>query len=362
MRILDRFEDGALVAALAARIGVLARERGAYAFMEVCGTHTHAIGRWGIRRIVPDNVRLVSGPGCPVCVTPGEYIDNACRLALERGVVLATFGDLMRVPGEETTLEEARSRGAQVRTVYSPFDAISLAREAGRDVVFLAVGFETTIAAIAATVRAAHEERIPNLSFYLSLRLIPPVLEALLADPQVRLDGFLLPGHVSVIIGTGPYCVLRRHGKPGAIVGFEPVDILHGVETLLADVNAGVAEVRNLYPQVVRDEGNTHARRLFVELFDRTDAVWRGLGAVPGSGYELRDQYASLDAARRYSLGPMSARVSAGCVCGDVLKGVKLPPECPFFGKGCTPAHPVGPCMVASEGSCSAHYKYRAAE
>ena len=358
MRILEPFADKALVQALAGRIAELSRAREQYVFMEVCGTHTQAIGQWGLRDLLPDNIRLVSGPGCPVCVTPGEYIDNACRLALEQDVTIATFGDLIRVPGNETSLEEARGRGAQVHTLYSPCDVLDLARRTERDVVFLAVGFETTIAAIAATIRMAERSGPANLSFYLSLRLVPPALKALIEDPEVRLDGLLLPGHVSVIIGTAPYAVLARCGMPGVIVGFEPVHILSGIRALLEETNAGGAALRNQYAQVVKDEGNPQAQRLFAELFEPEDAVWRGLGVIKDSGYALKEQYAALDAARRYGSPPLSARLAPGCRCGDVLKGVLLPPECPLFGKGCTPASPVGPCMVSAEGSCSAHYKY----
>jgi len=359
MKILEPFEDPALVRGLTERIARLAARRDLTVLMEVCGTHTQAIGRWGLRGLMPENVRLVSGPGCPVCVTPAEYIDHACRLALEAGAILTTFGDLVRVPGLKTSLEAARGAGAEVRTVYSPREALTVAEATDREVVFLAVGFETTIAGHAATIRAARERGVRNLSFYTSLRLIPPALAALIADPEVRLDGFLLPGHVSVIIGEEPYReVLLPQGPPGAIIGFEPVHILHGVAALLEALDRGGAVVRNLYRQVVRPEGNPAARRLFEEVFEPEDAVWRGIGVIPRSGYRLKARYARLDAARRFGLPPLSARTDPRCRCGEVLKGVRMPSECPLFGGACTPEHPVGPCMVSAEGSCSAHYRY----
>jgi hydrogenase expression/formation protein HypD len=358
MHILEPFEDREVVQALTARIAELAAEVGAATFMEVCGSHTQAIGRWGIRGLLPDGVRLVSGPGCPVCVTPGDYIDNACRLALERGVTIATFGDMIRVPGLETSLEEARSLGARVQPVYSPMDALALAHESDDDVVFLAIGFETTIAPLAATIRAADAQGVGNLTFYTSMRLVPPALAALLADPALRLDGFLLPGHVSVIIGTQPYALLAEHGRPGVIVGFEPVEILAGIEVLLGDMAERRAALHNLYPQVVHDDGNPIAQRLMADMFDVVDAAWRGLGEIPRSGYRLKAELAHLDAARRYSLPPLSAQSLPGCACGDVLRGACLPPDCPLFGKSCTPTAPVGPCMVSGEGSCAAWYKY----
>jgi len=359
MRILEPFADRDVVQALTARIAELAATVGHATFMEVCGSHTQAIGRWGIRGLLPGSVRLVSGPGCPVCVTPGDYIDNACRLALDHGVTIATFGDMIRVPGIATSLEEARSLGARIQPVYSPMDALALARRSDGDVVFLAVGFETTIATLAATIRATDAQGIGNLTFYCSMRLVPPALSALLADPGQRLDGFLLPGHVSVIIGTHPYALLAEYGRAGAVIGFEPVDILAGIETLLGDIAKNRPALHNLYPQVVHADGNPAAQRLIAEMFDTVDAVWRGFSSeIPMSGYRLKPALAHLDAERRYDMPPLSPRTESGCACGDVLRGVCIPPECPLFGKSCTPTSPVGPCMVSGEGSCAAWFKY----
>lgn len=361
MQILKSFEDPELIAGLVRRIGRLSEERPSYCFMEVCGTHTQAIGRWGIRRVLPDNIRLVSGPGCPVCVTPAEYIDNAAALGLEHDCVLVTFGDLLRVPGLQTSLAEARGHGADIRTVYSPADALRIADETAREVVFLAIGFETTTASIAAAMQVAHATGLRNLSFYCSLRTVPAALSALLADKDLALDGFLLPGHVSVIIGTEPYKLLEHACTRGVIAGFEPVDILRGIEHLLFDVNNGTACVRNLYRQAVHRDGNPQALKIFRTLFDVCDSVWRGIGLIAGSGFRLRDEFIGLDAERRFELPAVTDTSSPGCVCGDVLRGFKQPPDCALFGKACTPSHPVGPCMVSTEGSCSAHYKYEAA-
>jgi len=360
VQLQNRFRDPTLVRELAGRIRAAASHRETYTFMEVCGTHTQAIARWGLRELLPDHVRLVSGPGCPVCVTPGGYIDQAARLAMDGDAVVATFGDLLRVPGDTTSLEAARTAGGDVRVVYAPTEALALARKLDREVVFLAIGFETTAAGNAAAVRAAREANLTGLSFYAAMRRVPPVLDALVRDPQVRLDGFLLPGHVSAVLGRGPYRFLEERGVPGVIVGFEPVDILRGVEALLGAVNRGAADVENLYPRAVPEAGNPQALALFDRVFTAEDAVWRGIGEIPGSGYGLAQDWRDLDAAARFGLGPLQARMPAGCQCAPVLKGMILPQECPLFATACTPEHPVGPCMVSREGSCAAHYRYRA--
>ncbi|MFH0911418.1 MAG: hydrogenase formation protein HypD [Planctomycetota bacterium] len=361
MQRLKDFQDPKLIRALIQHIEALSHSRSSYVLMEVCGTHTQAIGRWGLRELLPPQVRLVSGPGCPVCVTPGEYIDNACRLALEREAVIVSFGDLLRVPGETSSLEEAKGEGADVRLAYSPFQALSIARSVEREVVFLAVGFETTACGIASAVRAAREEGVENLSFYLAAKRIPPALDALLQDPEIRLDGLVLPGHVSTVIGTRPYGVLLKHGVPGAVAGFEPAEILKAVESLLAAANDGRVSIENLYPHAVREEGNPTALAAMDAVFVPADAVWRGIGSIPDSGFRLREEYAALDAERRFNLGPVSSRMKPGCLCGEVLKGKLAPDHCPLFGRACTPAAPQGPCMVSSEGSCSAWYKYHPA-
>ncbi len=359
MKILEPFEDPQLVRGLAERIATLPKTRETYSFMEVCGTHTQTIGRWALRSLLPDHIRLISGPGCPVCVTPGEYIDNACKLAVDHDVIIASFGDLLHVPGNRTTLERARSEGGDIRIVTSVFDTIEMARSTDRQVVFLAIGFETTITGIAATIKTAAAQNIQNLTFYLSLRLVPPALAALINDPEVKLDGFLLPGHVSAVIGERPYEFLADHQLSGVIVGFEPVDVLRGVEALIANVNNTWFGVQNLYPRVVKREGNPTAIELFDDLFEPSAAIWRGIGEIPQSGYLLRDDYKHLDAATRFDLAPLSPAVRKGCQCGKVLKGIIQPAECPLFCTACTPEEPIGPCMVSDEGSCAAYYKYR---
>jgi hydrogenase expression/formation protein HypD len=353
------FDDPALVGRLREAIAGELDPVRTYTLMEVCGTHTHAIGRWGLRSLLPENLRLVSGPGCPVCVTPGSYIDNAAHLATGHGCTVATFGDLVRVPGATTSLEDATGRGGAVEVVYSPLDALKLARLTDREVVFLAIGFETTIAGTAAAIRSAAAEGLENLSFYTSFRRVPPALAALVTDPAQELDGFLLPGHASAILGTKPYGLLVEHGVPGVVTGFEPVDILAGILALVRDVNAGTPAIRNAYPRAVREEGNRQALALIDQMLEPEDAAWRGIGSIPASGYRLRDAHAHLDAARRFDLAEGEETMPKGCACAEVLQGRRRPPDCPLFGEACTPVHPVGPCMVSSEGSCAAWHRYR---
>ncbi|MCX7935423.1 MAG: hydrogenase formation protein HypD, partial [Planctomycetota bacterium] len=306
MQLRHRRDDPALVRRLTAAIQTACQ--GSYTFMEVCGTHTHAIGRWALRQALPAQIRLVSGPGCPVCVTPGGYIDYAARLGREKKAIIATFGDLLRVPGQSTSLEEARAAGADIRVLYSPAQALPLAAAEKSEVVFLAVGFETTIAPLAATIQQAEAKGLKNLSFLLALRLIPAALAALVSDKTCGLDGFILPGHVSAIIGAGVYrTILGAAQVPGAIAGFEPVDILQAICWLIAAVNAqrrGMppqpALVHNLYRAVVKEDGNPDAQRLMAEVFEQEDARWRGIGIIPASGYRLQPRYQYFDAASRF--------------------------------------------------------------
>lgn len=358
MKILKPFEDPVLAQTLTKRIDALVERWGPVSIMEVCGTHTQATARWGLRQLFPPSLRLVSGPGCPVCVTPGSYIDQAVRLAKEAKVILATFGDMVRVPGETVGLEQAKAEGVRVETVYGPHDALTLARTTRQEVVFLAVGFETTAAPIASAIRTAYREKIANLSFYMALKTIPPALLALLQDPELHIDGFLLPGHVSTVIGMKPYGELARAGGIGVIAGFEPIDILAGIEAILQALSTKTPGIQNRYPRAVHPEGNPHAIQLMQELFQPCDAIWRGIGTIPGSGLALRDPYQDWDAEKRYGLSPLHNGSIQGCACGEVLKGKILPMECPLFGRACTPIHPVGPCMVSSEGSCAAYYTY----
>lgn len=327
--------------------------------MEVCGTHTHAIGRGGLRSLLPHTVELVSGPGCPVCVTSQRDIERILLLARSPGVALCSFGDMIRVPGLQTSLVEERSRGADVRIVYSPLDALALAsREPEREVVFAAVGFETTAPGVASVVLQARERRLANFSVYASHKLIVPAMKAVLEGAS-RIEGFITPGHVSVIIGPEAYeDVAQHYAAPCVATGFEPSDVLEGIAMVLECIAAKRTGSFVQYTRAVKPGGNTRAWDILLRVFDIADAEWRGLGVIPGSGLVLKEAFASFDAARRYALPDMAPVQLPLCRCGDVLKGVIHPPECPFFGNECTPRNPLGPCMVSSEGSCAARYKY----
>ncbi len=324
--------------------------------MEVCGSHTVAIRRFGVQRLLPAGVKLVSGPGCPVCVTPDLFIDEAVALA-RQGVIVASFGDMLRVPGSRSSLERERAAGGDIRAVYSPLDALRLAEDSGRETVFLAVGFETTAPAIAVAALLAVEKKLANFSLLTSLRLVPPALKALVSESS-GLAGFLLPGHVSAIIGRQAYGFLAASRLPGVIAGFHAEDIISSLGLLLEMHNKGIYEIVNNYRRVVRDEGNERSRSVLAEVFTPSDAEWRGLGSIPASGLVLRPAFAALDARQRFTIHADSAPRRKGCRCGDVLRGLIDPPACPLFNRSCRPDHPVGPCMVSSEGSCSAWVTY----
>ncbi|MCK6448276.1 MAG: hydrogenase formation protein HypD [Planctomycetes bacterium] len=348
------------VARARARLTALAaRTPRRFGFMEVCGTHTHAIARAGLRRLLPPNVKLISGPGCPVCVTPIEYLDRAVALARRPDVIVCTFGDLVRVPSSVSSLERESAAGHDVRIVYSARDAVRIARETPeRKVVFLGVGFETTLPTVAAALDEAERDGVDNFLVLVGAKTIEPPLRALVESGDVALDGFLLPGHVSVILGADFYRFLEVElALPGAIVGFEALDILLGIEFLLERSLAGEPRVANLYPGVVRRAGNPTALALLERWFERVDSRWRGLGTIPASGLAFRREFAHRDAARlAVELDP--PREPKGCRCGDVLKGAIEPPECPLFDRTCTPTHPVGACMVSSEGTCAAWHRH----
>jgi hydrogenase expression/formation protein HypD len=347
--------------------------------MEVCGTHTVAIRRTGLRSLLPKRVRLVSGPGCPVCVTSEGVVDTLVDLAGREGVVLATFGDMVRVPGSRSSLEKEKAGGARVAVVYSVLEALDLARRRPDEtVVFAAVGFETTAPGTAVALRMAREEGLRNFTVLSAHKWIVPAMAALLAGGEVRIDGFLCPGHVSVVIGSRAYEPLAaRHKRPCVVAGFTAEQVLAGVSAILGQLAAGEARVENVYPEAVRPEGNPEALRRIEEVFEREDTVWRGLGRIAASGMALRPAYADFDAVRRLDLAwppaepaPSPDQVGIegtgadehGCRCGDVIRGALEPHECPLFGRRCTPAHPVGPCMVSREGSCQAEYRYGGAD
>ena len=359
-------DEGLLERALLSRVNSLVIElcetRKTINLMEVCGTHTMAISGFGIRRAVDPRLRLLSGPGCPVCVTAQEEIDAAISIAGKPDVVVVTFGDMIRVPGTRTSLEQEKAKGADVRVVYSALDALRLAQDApGREFVFLGVGFETTAPTVAATVLAAQESGVRNFFVLPMFKTIPPALEVIASSKRVNVDGFILPGHVSTIIGTRPYEFLRdKYRMPSCVVGFEALDVLLGIQMLLGQMQTG-PEVQIQYRRSVRPEGNEKARQVMDTVFEPCDAEWRGLGTIARSGLTFRKEFSEFDARRRFRIRPRpSSQVpgSPACRCGDVMLGVIVPPECKLFAKTCTPESPVGPCMVSTEGACAAYYKY----
>ncbi|MBR2522158.1 MAG: hydrogenase formation protein HypD [Coriobacteriales bacterium] len=356
---LDLFKDPKLARDLLN--GIASLDIGEVNLMEVCGTHTAAIGKSGLRSVLPDNVHLLSGPGCPVCVTSNADIDTIIALAKIEGVTLATFGDMIRVPGSSTTLQECKAQGSDVQVVYSPLDALDLARRnPERQVVFVGVGFETTAPLVAVTIKRAYDEGIPNFSVICVHKNMPHALETLVKDPQVNLDALNLPGHVSTIIGSEPYEFLaHEYGIGGVVTGFETVDILQGIAMLLHQIASGEPKIEIAYVRGVAPEGNKVAMAMIDEVFEECESIWRGLGPIDRSGYRIRSKYAEFDALERFSPVVEETVEHAGCRCAEVLRGTMPPSKCPLFRKVCTPSNPVGPCMVSSEGSCSAYYKYQ---
>lgn len=361
MRYIDEYRDPFLARGLLNRIAARVKEIGRpVTIMEVCGSHTQAIGRYGIRALLPPGIRLLSGPGCPVCVTSIRDVDAALWLAGRSEVIFATFGDMMRVPGTNgVTLQQLRATGSQIRVVASPLDLPAMAEgEPGREVVFMGIGFETTAPAVASVLRTARRRGIANLSVFSVHKIIPPALRILLADSALSLDGFLCPGHVSTIIGSGAYAFLPEAGKAAVITGFEPVDILEGISILLEQIKTGKLEVAIQYSRGVKPEGNLRAMALLEEVFENGDADWRGLGKIEGSGLLIGRGYGEFDARQRFSIPDLPSAEIPGCACGEILRGIREPAECPLFSRLCTPAHPVGPCMVATEGTCAARHRY----
>jgi len=326
--------------------------------MEVCGTHTVAIAKAGIRSLLPNNIFLISGPGCPVCVTPQEDIDRIIEIAKQKDVIFATFGDMIRVPGTNSSLEKERANGAEIRIVYSPLDCLKIAKEnQSKQVVFMGVGFETTSPTIAATIIESKRQKIKNFFVYPSFKLIPPAMKVLIDDPELKIDGFICPGHVSTIIGSHPYEFLN---KPCVIAGFEPNDILEAIEMLVEAVRAERRKVRIQYKRIVKPEGNPKALEILYKVFEPCDSNWRGLGVIPRSGLKFRKEFEKFDASKKFEItGDIAqCRLSKGCICGDILKGKQSPKDCKLFGKACTPENPIGACMVSSEGTCAARFKY----
>ncbi|MFP4481419.1 MAG: hydrogenase formation protein HypD [Thermovirgaceae bacterium] len=328
--------------------------------MEVCGTHTVSIFRNGLKSLFPEKLHLISGPGCPVCVTDQGEIDAAIAVAERENTIVVTYGDMLRVPGSSGSLLDARSRGQKVEVVTSAADALRIAREnPDEDVVFLGIGFETTAPATASVILEAHAKKLGNFFVLCLHKRVPPALRLLAEAPDLSIDGFLLPGHVTVIIGLEPYRFLtEKFRKSCAVAGFEARDIMLGLVEILRQIRTGRPDIRSMYPRAVRPEGNETARKSIEKVFERSDSSWRGLGTIPESGYSLKEPYKTFDAASMLDITVNSAPPPEGCRCGDVLKGLISPRDCPLFATSCTPVHPVGPCMVSNEGSCSAYYTY----
>jgi len=329
-------------------------------FMEVCGTHTVSISRLGIRGYLLPDIRLISGPGCPVCVTTDEELSRCIGLSYLPDVIIATFGDMVRVPAGGTTLLERKAEGADVRIVYSPFDAVELAEAfPSKKVVFLGVGFETTAPGVGAALIEAEKRRLSNIFILSFFKTMPPALLALVSMQGFAIDGFILPGHVSVIIGTEPYRFLvEEYRIPSVVTGFDGEDIIRSLFLLARMVSSGKPMLLNEYSRVVRPDGNEQAKRVMDTVFVPVDACWRELGVIPGSGLGLSDRFARFDAGKNFDIPQVPSEPPPGCICGKVIIGAALPSDCPNFGTACTPQHPVGPCMISSEGACAAYYKY----
>jgi hydrogenase expression/formation protein HypD len=358
MKFIDEFRDAALAQRLARKVASISSKP--TRLMEFCGGHTVAIMKYGIRQLLPPNIQMLSGPGCPVCVTSGQDIDRAIALAGLPGVIITTFGDMLKVPGSRLNLQIARAEGCDVRVIYSARDALQVARENPlQPVVLIGIGFETTSPTVAAAILQAEKDGLKNFSVLCLLKMTPPPMKTLLELGEVGLDGIICPGHVSAIIGTQPYeAYARDYGVACVVAGFEPVDILQAVEMLVEQVEKGRPAVEIAYRRGVKPEGNPRALELIEQCFDIAGATWRGLGAIPDSGYRIKQRFKVFDAESNFDVEAAPFEEPKGCLCGQMLRGVSIPTDCKLFGKLCTPENPVGPCMVSSEGSCAAHYQY----
>lgn len=363
MKYIDEFRDKELIGKVSRKIFEI-MPKSKVSIMEVCGTHTQSFHRFGLERLIPEKLRLIAGPGCPVCVSNQDYIDKAIQLGKNVDIIIASFGDMLRVPGTATSLEKQRALGTEVRVVYSAWDSLEIARRhPKKKVIFLAVGFETTAPTLALTVQAAKRQKLGNLFFFSALKLIPPAMQALLSDRQLKIDGFLCPGHVSTIIGSQPYeFIARKYKIPCCVAGFEPLDIMEGIYMLLRSIVQNKSRVENQYARVVKRKGNPKAKAIIKEVFKVSDAAWRGIGEIPQSGLKLREKYSSFDVEKMMPLNITHKTLNIKqqkCRCGEVLKGIIEPVQCPLFRKACTPESPFGPCMVSSEGTCNAYYRYK---
>ena len=358
LKHIDEYRDAEISKSLLQKIKTISKKE--VRLMEVCGTHTVSIFRSGIRSLLPPTISLLSGPGCPVCVTDQAEIDAFIELARIDDVIITTFGDLMRVPGTKSSLQKESADGRDIRVVYSTFDALEIAKKnPDKHVVFLGVGFETTAPTIAAAILSAAQKDVKNFSAISAHKLVPPALEALMAAKGVSIGGFILPGHVSVIIGLEAYQPFFDHYQiPCVVAGFEPTDILQAICMLVEMLESNRPNLDNAYQRAVTVDGNTKAQQILDQIFEPADASWRGIGVIPQSGLKIRERYAAHDAEKLFDLEVPDAKTPKGCACGEVLIGTKIPPECALYKKACTPMDPVGPCMVSTEGTCAAYYKY----
>ena len=358
MKHLDEYRDAAMAKTLLAEIA--RKAKGQWTLMEICGGQTHSLVKNGIINLLPENITMVHGPGCPVCVTPVDKIDLAVDLAARPNIIFTSFGDMLRVPGSKGSLLKAKSLGADVRIVYSPLEAVKIATQnPEKEVVFFAVGFETTAPANALAIKQAHALGLKNFSLLASHVLVPPAIEAILSAEDNRIQGFLAAGHVCTIMGISEYYpIAEKYQTPIVITGFEPVDLLRGILKLVELLEAGTPEVANAYARVVRLDGNQEARDLLEDVYEVIQKDWRGIGEIPASGLGISPKYAAFDAEKKFNLVEGKSTMSNGCMAGDVLRGAKKPQECPHFGKGCTPLNPLGAPMVSSEGACAAYYHY----
>ncbi len=358
MKYVDEFRDRRLIDKVAGQIRQAVEPDRTYNFMEVCGTHTVSIFRFGLKEILPRNIRLISGPGCPVCVTPNEFLDKAIVIANLKSVIIATFGDMLKVPGSYSSLEKEKANGSDIRIVYSSLDALDLAKKhSDKEIVFLGIGFETTAPTVAQSILIAKKENLSNYSVLCGHKTMPEVLEALVSDGTINVDGFLLPGHVSAIIGTTPYKFLSaKYKKRCVISGFEPLDIMQSVLML---IRQKVPAVEIQYKRIISEKGNPLARRTIARVFEKSSSVWRGIGMIQNSGLKIKNSLKEFNAETKFHPKPEMSKENLSCFCGYILKGLKTPYDCRLFAKACTPEKPAGACMVSSEGTCAAYFKYR---
>jgi len=361
MKYSSEYRDPQLAAALVEAITAdVSGYSGVMTLMEVCGTHTMSIYQHGIRSLLPDQIRLVSGPGCPVCVTPISYVDQAVAYARQPDTIIATFGDMIRVPGSSSNLLREKALGAEVSIVYSPLDAVTLAENnPQKKVIFLGIGFETTAPTVGGSLLEAKRLGLRNYFVLCAHKTMPTPMAALTSDPELKVDGYLCPAHVSAVIGADAYRPLaEKFAVPCVVTGFEPLDMLRGIQMLAQQVVAGRAEVENEYQRIVKPEGNKRALQILQQVFEPCDAEWRGIGSIPDSGLKIRQEFSRFDAEQQLTVAVEDPKEHKGCLCGEILKGKVTPKDCPLFRNGCTPEDPVGACMVSSEGTCSAEYKY----